>query len=203
MNKAIHWLGHSGIKITGDKTIYVDPYQIYGGEKADLILITHDHYDHLSMDDIEKISGEGTTMVLPASCNTRFEGTVKSISPGESITVQGVEIQAVPAYNIGKAFHPKEKDYVGYIFSTGGVKYYHAGDTDHIPEMKDINVDVAFLPVGGTYTMTAEEAAQAAADIGPKLAIPIHWGSIVGSLSNAEKFQSLCSCQVDIPEREG
>jgi len=202
MNKVIHWLGHAAVKITGEVIIYVDPYEISGGEKADIILITHDHYDHLSKDDLDKIVGDDTVIVIPASCRNRLDDPVKTISPGESLTVKGVTIQAVPAYNIGKAFHPKENAYVGYVFSTGGVSYYHAGDSDYIPEMKTVKADVAFLPVGGTYTMNAEEAAQAAADIKPDLAIPIHWGSIVGSRAEAEKFRDLCFCQVNILEPE-
>ena len=202
MLENVHWLGHASFKITGEKIIYIDPYQIAGGETADIILITHDHYDHLSMDDIEKIMGEKTVVVAPASAGDAIKGNLKKVNPGDTLTIEGVEIQAVPAYNIGKEFHPRDKNYVGYVFKIGGVSYYHAGDTDYIPEMKDIHVDVAFLPVGGTYTMNAEEAAKAAEDIKPKVAVPMHWGSIIGSEKDAEKFKSLCNCEVQIMEKE-
>ena len=202
MLEKVHWLGHASVKITGEKVVYIDPFQIEGGETADIILITHDHYDHLSKDDIRKIQGEETVIVVPVSSAEAVKGNVKTVSPGDTVTVEGVEIRAVPAYNVGKQFHPKEKKYVGYVFKLNDIIYYHAGDTDVIPEMKSIRADVAFLPVGGTYTMNAEEAARAVKDIQPKVAVPIHWGSIVGSKKDAEKFKSLCDCEVRILERE-
>ena len=202
MLENVHWLGHACFKITGEKIIYIDPYQITGGETADIILITHDHYDHLSIEDIEKIRGEKTVVVVPASAGDAIKGNLRKVNPGDTLTIEGVEIQAVPAYNIGKEFHPREKNYVGYVFKVGGVSYYHAGDTDYIPEMKSIHTDVVFLPVGGTYTMNAEEAAKATEDIKPKIAVPMHWGTIVGSEKDAEKFKNLCSCEVRILEKE-
>jgi L-ascorbate metabolism protein UlaG (beta-lactamase superfamily) len=198
----VHWLGHAGIKITGDKVIYVDPYQIKGGEKADLILITHGHSDHLSPDDIAKIQGEQTIIVLPAGTKHHLSGRVESIKVGDEITLAGIKIRAVPAYNLGKKFHPQGQGNVGYVFTVGGVTFYHAGDTDVIPEMGKITADVAFLPVGGTYTMTADEAAQAAAMIKPKIAVPIHWGTIVGSRQDAETFQKKAGCEVRILSAE-
>ncbi len=202
MLENVHWLGHASFKITGEKIIYIDPYRITGGETADIILITHDHYDHLSKEDIEKIIGEKTVVIVPTSAGDAIKGNVKKVKPGDTLTVEGVEIQAVPAYNTGKEFHPRGKNYVGYVFKVGGVSYYHAGDTDYIPEMKDIHADVAFLPVGGTYTMDAEEAAKAAEDIKPKVAVPMHWGTIVGSEKDARKFESLCGCEVRILKKE-
>lgn len=202
MLEVIHWLGHASIKITGSKTIYVDPFQISGGEPADLILITHDHYDHCSPDDIKKIQAKHTVLIAPLVAAKQLSGNVKTITPGESMTVEGIEIQAVPAYNLYASYHPKEKGYVGYIFRLDGTSYYHAGDTDFIPEMKNIHVDVAFLPVGGKYTMNAEEGAKAAEAIQPQLAIPMHWGSIVGSQNDAEKFRNSCKCKVEILHAE-
>lgn len=202
MLKNVHWLGHACIKVSGSKIVYVDPYQIEGGETADIILITHDHYDHLSEEDIRKIQDEKTVIVVPAAASGKVEGNIKTVERGETVTVEGVKIKAVPAYNIGKRFHPKEKSHVGYVFEMDGVTYYHAGDTDHIPEMRNIRPDVAFLPVGGTYTMNAEEAAQAAKDIQAGVTVPMHWGSIVGSRRDAETFERLCECDVAILERE-
>ena len=202
MLENVHWLGHASIKITGEKTVYVDPYQIKGGETADIILITHDHYDHLSQEDLKKIQGEKTVVVTTASSAGKVRGNVKTVNPGDSLTVEGVEIHAVPAYNIGKQYHPKDRAYVGFLFKVGGKTYYHAGDTDLIPEMKGLKPDVAFLPVGGTFTMNAQEAAEAVKEIQPKVVVPMHWGSIVGSVKDAEAFQGLCECDVKILERE-
>jgi L-ascorbate metabolism protein UlaG (beta-lactamase superfamily) len=201
--KNIHWLGHASVRINGSKTIYVDPYELSeNAEKADIILITHNHYDHLSVEDIKKIANDQTTVVIPASLLVSLKYEVKKVDIGQTITVKGVEIRAVPAYNIIKTFHPRSQGYVGYVFALDGITYYHAGDTDHIPEMRGVKADVVFLPVGGTYTMDAVHAAEAVKDIKPALAIPIHWGSIVGSKADAEKFKSLCACEVRILEKE-
>ena len=202
MLEHVHWLGQSGIKITGDKIIYIDPLDIPEGEGADLIFITHDHGDHLSENDLKKIQGDQTTIIIPESCKNRISGNVKGVKPGDTFVLDGIQVQVVPAYNIDKPYHPKSKNYVGYILTVGDITYYHAGDTDRIPEMKSIQTDVAFLPVGGTYTMDAEEAAEAVRDIQPKVAVPIHWGSIVGSKQDAERFQSLCDCEVQILDVE-
>jgi L-ascorbate metabolism protein UlaG (beta-lactamase superfamily) len=202
MLERVHWLGHAGIKITGSKVIYVDPFEINGGEPADLILITHDHYDHLSPKDIAKIRGKDTVILMPALASQKIPGNVKTIRPGETVTLQGIEIRAVPAYNLHLPNHAKNKQYVGYVFKTDGVVYYHAGDTDRIPEMKNIRADVAFLPVGGEVTMDSGEAAGAVEDIKPKVAVPIHWGSILGSKSDAENFKKLCKCEVRILKHE-
>ena len=203
MLENVHWLGHASIKITGKKVVYIDPYQIAGGEKADIILITHDHYDHLSMEDIEKIRSNETVIVVPASASEAIEGEVKTMNPGDRLNLEDVEIQAVPAYNIDKQFHPREASHVGYIVKIDGVAYYHAGDTDFIPEMDGIDADVAFLPVGGTYTMNAEEAARAAKALGIKIVVPIHWGAIVGSQTDAEQFGQMCDCDVRILPKVG
>jgi len=198
MLEHVHWLGQSGIKITGDKIIYIDPLDIPEGETADLIFITHEHHDHLSEKDLKKIQGDQTAIVIPESCKNQVKGNVKGVNPGDTLVLDGIKIQVVPAYNIGKPYHPKEKNYVGYIITAGNVTYYHAGDTDRIPEMKSIRADVAFLPVGGKFTMNPEEAAEAVRDIHPKVAVPIHWGSLIGSKEDAERFRSLCDCEVQI-----
>ena len=197
----LRWLGHSSFKIIGEKIIVIDPYQIEEGISADIILITHNHYDHLSPEDLRKIRGEHTQIVIPASSAGGLSGNVKTVEPGDLLNLEGIEIQVVPSYNIDKRFHPKEKNYVGYVVTVDGVSYYHAGDTDLIPEMKDIKADVALLPVGGTYTMDAEEAARAAKDIQPRVAIPMHWGSIIGGRKDAERFRDLCDCDVVILEK--
>lgn len=204
MIEKIHWLGHASFKIANGQVIYVDPYKVKEGEKADIILITHDHFDHLSKEDVEKISSAETTIVAPSSSARKFSGDIKEIKQGDKINLKGIDIEVVAAYNIGKDFHPNTSDYVGYIVVVEGTRIYHAGDTDVIPEMKELKVDIALFPVGGTYTMTAKEAAEAAALINPKISIPMHWGSIVGSRSDAEEFAKLCTCgcEVKILEQE-
>lgn len=190
--KNIHWLGHDTFKINGEKTIYTDPYNIKHTDTADIILITHEHFDHCSPEDVKKLQGQNTVIIATEDCSLKLRGAIKTIKPFDKISVNGIEIEAVPAYNINKTFHPKTKGWVGYIFKINGQRIYHAGDTDYIPEMKNFSdIDVALLPVSGTYVMTAEEAAKAALEIRPKVAIPMHYGSIVGSINDAQKFEEL------------
>lgn len=188
MTDNIHWLGHDTFKIVGEKVIYTDPFQIKEKDTADIILITHEHRDHCSAADIEKVSGKKTIIIATPDCAAKLSGDVRFIKPGDKITVEGVNIEAVPAYNTNKKFHPKGNNWVGYIFTLNNKRIYIAGDTDHIPEMKGLNVDIAFLPVSGTYVMTAEEAVKAAMDINPKVAIPMHYDSVVGSMDDAKRF---------------
>ncbi len=187
----ILWLGHAGFEIlTKDKVIYIDPY-VKTDEKADIILITHGHYDHFSPERIREILKDSTVVILPESMKgkTDPDWNVIFTRPGKVIN-RGVVIETVPAYNIGKPYHKKDSC-VGYVVDINGTRIYHSGDTDLIPEMKDIKCDIALLPVGGTYTMDAEEAAKAVELIQPKIAIPMHYGTIIGSVSDAQRFKSL------------
>lgn len=189
MIENIKWLGHDTFKIVGEKVIYTDPFQITKPDRADIILITHNHYDHFSPDDIKKLLKEDTVLVLPKDCSGKIQAKEVVVKPGDKINVEGIEIEVVPSYNTNKNFHPKEKGWVGYIFKVSGKRIYIAGDTDYIPEMKTFkDIDIALLPVSGTYVMTADEAVQAALDMSPKLAIPMHYGSIVGSEKDAQYF---------------
>jgi len=203
MLENMKWLGHDVFLITGNRTIYTDPFQIRdAGPVADIILITHEHRDHCSPEDVMKVSGKGTVIVTTPDCVEKLmdipNKEIKAVKPGSRINVEGVDIEAVRAYNTNKKFHPKEKDWVGYVFRTDGVTYYLAGDTDRIPEMKEIKCDVALLPVSGTYVMTAEEAVEAALDIKPRVAVPMHYGAIVGESSDAEKFASALKGRLDV-----
>lgn len=189
--KHISWIGHDGFQIKGSKTVYFDPFEISGGEPADILCVTYDHYDHLSIDDIAKIKKEDTVIVTEKNSAKSLEGDVRVVIPGDTLEIEGVKIAVVPSYNTNKKFHPKDKGYLGFIVEMDGVKVYHAGDTDVIPEMREIETDIALLPVSGTYVMTAEEAAEAAMLIRAELIIPMHFGSIVGSNSDAEIFKKL------------
>ena len=209
----VSWLGHDGFKIKNGKTVIIDPFKIRSSsEKADILLISHEHFDHLSVEDIKKVASDKTTVIAAASCKDELSKLkfrdVKLVRPGDRVKLDDVSIEAVPAYNLnkfrepGKVFHPREEGKVGYIVQMKGVRVYHAGDTDVIPEMKSFKADMALLPVSGTYVMTSQEAAEAAKMIGPKLAIPMHYGAIVGSESDAERFKQLASCQVQILKPE-
>lgn len=203
MVDAIHWLGHDCFKIASDIIIYTDPYNIKKQDKADIILITHEHFDHCSPDDIKKIQTKDTVIIAPSDCASKLTGTVKTIKTGETLSLKGIAIQAVPAYNTNKQFHTKNKGWVGYIITVKGVRIYLAGDTDYIPEMNSLkNIDIALLPVSGTYVMTAEEAAQAVTAIQPKIAIPMHYGAIVGTVADAKKFEKLLKGKVEVVIKE-
>lgn len=190
------WLGHASVKIESPTTtLYVDPWKLGKyAQRADIILLTHDHYDHYSEEDIKSVSDASTSVVAPMA--TKF--VTDLITPGKLLNIRDVTIQAVPAYNIQKAFHPRSNGWVGYVMTLSGRRIYHPGDTDRIPEMKGLSVDVSFLPVGGTYTMDAREASQAIKDIKTTYAIPMHYGDIVGTRKDAEEFAGLCACAVHI-----
>ena len=199
MLENIKWLGHAGFKLKGEKTVYIDPFKIGETEPADIIIITHAHFDHLSPEDIGKVQTGKTVVVTTPDCLIKVSGNVKAINPGTVLDVGGIKIEAVPAYNTNKQFHPRENGWIGVVVTINGKRIYHAGDTDSIPEMSSLkNIDIALLPVSGTYVMTAEEAADAANRIMPKVAVPMHYGSIVGTGDDAEKFRKLCKCKVEI-----
>jgi len=206
------WLGHDAFRIQDGQVIYIDPYEIGPGAKADLVLVSHEHDDHCSIDDLKKIVPPNTVIVAHAqSKNELSKLSVKEIKiakPGDKLSFGSVTVETVPAYNTnkfrepGKVFHPKEDGKLGFVVTVKGVRIYHAADTDHIPEMKGMAPDIALLPVSGTYVMTAKEAAEATASIKPKIAIPMHYASIVGSVKDAEEFKKLAKCEVKILQKE-
>ncbi len=186
----IKWLGHASFRVEGDKsTVYIDPWKLKGAVPADVICITHSHFDHLSPEDVKKIRKPATVLVGPADCKTGFGDAFKEIRPGGKHTIGDVTVEAVRAYNTDKNFHPKDNNWVGFIVTVDGVRIYHCGDTDVIPEMSDVNVDVALLPVGGIYTMTVQQAADAVVKINPKVAVPMHCGDVAGTLEDREAFR--------------
>lgn len=203
--KNIHWLGHSAFRIEdGALQIFIDPYQLPARlPKADVIFIMHGHYDHFSPEDIAKIKKEGTTIFAPKDVAYQIGEATMTVVPGQTYAVGDLKIRTVPAYNLDKKFHPKANNWVGYIITLStGQKIYHAGDTDFIPDMRSVVADVALLPCGGTYTMTAKEAADAANSFKPQVLIPMHWGSVVGSSEDAEQVKKLYKGTTVIKTRE-
>ena len=191
----IEVLYHSSIRINKEKTIYIDPFKIDRNyNDADIIFITHDHYDHYSEEDIDKVINENAVIVIPEELLTKVlkkginKNAIITVEPNQKYMVQGIKFETVPAYNTNKTFHPKENGWVGYVIEINGIKYYIAGDTDITEENKKVKCDVAFVPVGGTYTMDFKEVAQLVNQIQPKVAVPIHYGSVVGTKQDAEEF---------------
>ncbi|HZQ08403.1 MAG TPA: MBL fold metallo-hydrolase [Anaerolineae bacterium] len=198
MDPKIEWLGHDGFRLTGEKVVYIDPWKIQPGPAADVILITHDHFDHFVMEDIDKVRGDKTLLVVPEQLKDKVKGNVKVVKRGDKIDANGVPVEVVPAYNVREdrqGFHPKHYGGVGYIVTLNGKRIYHTGDTDEIPEMANIQCDIMLVPVSGTYVMTADEAARAVNVVKPKLAIPMHWDEIVGSWEDANDFKK----KVNVP----
>ena len=203
------WTGHDGFRIAaGGKVIYIDPYQLQSAKNdADIVLISHNHFDHLDMNDLGKVVSKKTAIVAAKECVDQLKPLgleVKPVSPGDRTDVQGVQVEAVRAYNTNKTFHPKADNKVGFVLTLNGMRVYHTGDTDDIPEFSDVKPDIALVPVSGTYVMTADEAAKAVNErIKPKmLAIPMHYAAIVGSEKDAERFRDLVRvCPVEILQR--
>lgn len=195
MGKKFEFLNHACVRFDFDGIIcYTDPYDLAQGKNdADIIFITHGHFDHYSIKDIFKVGKDSTVFIIPESVDTPEldEDSIVRVKPNQTYEVKGISFETIPAYNVNKHFHPKEEGWVGYILEFDGVRYYIAGDTDITPENRNVKCDIAFVPVGGTYTMTAEEAAQLVNELKPKIAVPIHYGKVVGSKEDAKKFEEL------------
>ena len=198
MLENVEVLYHSSIKIKDNKIIYIDPFKIDKDyNDADIVFITHDHFDHYSEEDIDKVINENTTIIIPEELLTKIlrkginKNAVITVESNKEYMVQGIKFETIPAYNTNKTFHPKENDWVGYIITLDGIRYYIAGDTDITEENRKVKCHVAFVPVGGTYTMNYSEAAELVNIIKPKIAVPIHYGSIVGTKQDATNFIKL------------
>ena len=204
MLENIEVLYHSCIKISKEKIIYLDPFHIdIEYHDADIIFITHDHYDHFSENDIYKVKKENTKIIAPDSLLEKIlvmgfkEENITTVDPEETGKIEDIEYETVPAYNIEKQYHPKENGWIGYILKIDDVKYYIAGDTDITEENRRVQCDVAFVPVGGTYTMDFKDAALLINEIQPKIAVPIHYGSVVGTKQDAEDFIRLLHSSIN------
>lgn len=211
MLENIEVLCHSSIKISKEKIIYIDPFKINENfNDADIVFITHSHYDHYSKEDINKIKKDDTKIIAPKETIEKLlqEGykqeSLISVEPNKEYKVEEIKFETISAYNIDKQFHPKENEWVGYIIELQGIKYYIAGDTDINEENRKVKCDVAFVPVGGTYTMNYKEATNFINEIKPKIAVPIHYGSVVGTKQDAINFIGLVEpnirCEILIKE---
>ena len=204
MVKNIEVLCHSSIRIKSKKIIYIDPFNIKQNyNDADIIFITHDHYDHYSEEDIKKVKKEDTAIVAPEDLLTKIlkagfeKNNIYLVEPSKEYIVKEIKFQTIPAYNLEKQFHPRKNNWVGYVLDIEGFKYYIAGDTDMTPENLEIKCDIAFVPVGGTYTMNFKEAANLINVIKPKVVIPIHYGSIVGTKQDAIEFSKQVDSKIE------
>ncbi len=201
MAVTIVWYGHDAFRVDAPPIVYIDPWNLPDDlPLADVILITHDHYDHCSPDDVEKVLGPDTQIVGPSAALAklgRIQAAKRTVKAGDRFSIGNLSVEVVPAYNVNKRFHPKSAGHVGYVLDMYGVRIYHAGDTDVIPEMANIRCDVALLPVSGTYVMDANEAAEVVRILQPRLVIPMHYGAIVGKRKDAERLARL----VDVPVR--
>ncbi len=197
-------LYHSSIKINKKKVIYIDPYNIDNTyNDADIIFITHDHYDHYSEEDIDKIKKENTIIIVPKNMYEKLskygfkEKNIIVVEPNKKYSVEEINFETLPAYNMNKEFHPKENNWVGYIIEIENIKYYIAGDTDIVNENRKVRCDIAFVPIGGTFTMDFKEAAILINEIKPKIAVPIHYGSLVGTKQDALEFSKLLDSSIE------
>lgn len=190
-------LGHASIKLSGNKIIYVDPYDISDEyHDADYIFITHDHYDHYDKESIDKVKKDSTKVIVPKCLENKDNDLV--VEPDQEYTLDEIKFDTISSYNVNKQFHPKEKEYVGYNILLDGRYYYIMGDTDRTKESDNVKTDICFVPIGGTYTMDIDEASSYINDLKPKKVIPIHYGKIVGDISLSETFKNKIDEEIEV-----
>lgn len=193
LTRALTWYRQAAFRVRDAKVVYIDAWGLTGETPpGDVVLVTHAHSDHFSRDDITKVTGPNTTIIAPADVAQQLTGNVRAVKPGDRLDIGGVKIEAVPAYNNvpGRTGHPKERNWVGYVIELGGRTYYHGGDTDNVPELATLKVDVALVPIGGTFTMDVGEAAQLVRTVRPRTAVPMHYGYAAGNATDAERFRA-------------
>jgi len=207
MFTAVEWLGHDGFRLRAGVTVYVDPWRIAGGDPADLIMITHEHFDHCAPDDVRRLLGRNTNILGNAASikllkEAGVEAEMRVVKAGDELEAAGVPVEVLPAYNTSKfrspgvPFHPKEAGHVGYVFTVGDKRIYHTGDSDMVPEMRAVVCDILLVPVSGTYVMTADEAAEASRVVDPSgFSVPMHYGEIVGTEADALRFKELVGAE--------
>jgi L-ascorbate metabolism protein UlaG (beta-lactamase superfamily) len=203
--KSIHWLHHASFRIETEKeVIYFDPWKIKNEVKADYIFVSHNHFDHFSIADIDIISKKTTVIICPQEVAVELKGyNFRQVKSGDKFQLDNLMVEVVPAYNINKNFHPKNSGKVGYIVEIDGSRIYHAGDTDFVPEMKDFkNINFALIPIGGTYTMGPEEAAEFVNTVKPDITIPMHYGELSPGKKELEEFKKLVKEKIEVLEKE-
>ncbi len=200
--EGITWFRGSSVRIRREGLeIHVDPLRVDEDSEADFVLLTHPHYDNFSEDDIARVRGEQTVLIAPVTMKKQLDDADHFMRPGDMLQLDGFDVLAVPAHNVEKKFHTPEDGWLGYVFSVGGVTYYHAGDTDFLPSMHGIRCDVAFLPIGGHYTMGAEDAARAGEACRAEVVVPIHWGDVHGGEEEIDRLRESFPRSVHVPER--
>lgn len=200
----LHWLGHDSFRLDRPVVIYIDPWNLApDSPPADLILVSHDHYDHCSPDDVQRVRRADTVVAANPAAAAKLAGPVQILRPGDEAELRGVTVRTLPAYNLNKRFHPRAAEGLGFLLALGDETLYFAGDTDAIPEMEGLRPDLALLPVSGTYVMTAEEAVEAARAMQPRWVVPMHYGAgVVGEPADAERFLSQSPAPVTILQVE-
>lgn len=199
MDVIVSWLGHASFLISGKKTVYIDPWKIDGEpHDGDVVLVSHSHYDHFSEEDIRSVLKEDGSVIGSADVISEL-GRGSVINPGDTMQVGSIHIKGVPAYNTEKEFHPRENGWLGFVVEMDGIRVYYAGDTDAAEEMEGLgDIDLALIPVGGTFTFDAGEAAEAVSRFSPKKVLPYHWGDVVGNRKDAQKFAKKAQVPVEI-----
>lgn len=199
----ITWFRGSSVRVRREGLeIHIDPIGVDEDSEADFVLLTHPHFDNFSESDIARVRGDRTVIIAPASMKKQLDDADHFMRPGDMVQLEGFDVLAVPAHNVGKKFHTSEDSWLGYVFTMGDTTFYHAGDTDFLPSMAQIRCDVAFLPVGGHYTMGIEDAARAGEACGASVIIPIHWGDPHGTPEDIERLRELFPGSVGVLERQ-